>query len=85
MDMNAKDSEFKDHPADLDLLTPSPDVLAMEDGSGGQYGKLARELKNRHVAMISVPQKISLGEMVSYLPISGGHIVLAERFFDPGA
>ena len=29
--------------------------------------------------------KISLGEMVSYLPIPGGHIALAERFFDPGA
>jgi amino acid transporter len=26
---------------------------------------------------------ISLGEMVSYLPIAGGHIKLAERFVDP--
>ncbi|KIK66906.1 hypothetical protein GYMLUDRAFT_239115 [Collybiopsis luxurians FD-317 M1] len=26
----------------------------------------------------------SLGEMVAYLPISGGHIKLAERFVDPG-
>jgi hypothetical protein len=26
---------------------------------------------------------MSLGEMVSYLPIPGGHIKLAERFVDP--
>ena len=26
---------------------------------------------------------VSLGEMVSYLPIPGGHIKLAERFVDP--
>lgn len=26
---------------------------------------------------------ISLGEMVSYLPIPGGHIKLAERFVNP--
>ncbi|KAG6900150.1 hypothetical protein C0993_002079 [Termitomyces sp. T159_Od127] len=43
--------------------------------------KLVRQLKNRHVAMISV--MISLGEMVSYLPIPGGHIKLAERFVNP--
>ena len=27
---------------------------------------------------------ISLGEMIAYLPIPGGHIALAERFVDPG-
>ena len=27
--------------------------------------------------------QVSLGEMVSYLPIPGGHIKLAERFVDP--
>lgn len=27
--------------------------------------------------------QISLGEMVAYLPIPGGHIKLAERFVDP--
>lgn len=27
--------------------------------------------------------QVSLGEMVSYLPVSGGHIKLAERFVDP--
>jgi hypothetical protein len=27
--------------------------------------------------------QISLGEMISYLPIPGGHIKLAERFVDP--
>lgn len=27
--------------------------------------------------------QVSLGEMVSYLPVPGGHIKLAERFVDP--
>jgi hypothetical protein len=27
--------------------------------------------------------QISLGEMIAYLPIPGGHITLAERFVDP--
>ena len=27
--------------------------------------------------------KVSLGEMVAYLPVPGGHIKLAERFVDP--
>ena len=27
--------------------------------------------------------QISLGEMISYLPVPGGHIKLAERFVDP--
>ncbi len=26
---------------------------------------------------------VSLGEMISYLPIPGGHITMAERFVDP--
>jgi amino acid transporter len=30
----------------------------------------------------SFPQ-VSLGEMIAYLPIEGGHIKLAERFVDP--
>jgi len=82
-------------------------------------GKLVRQLKNRHVAMISIGGvigtglflgtatslsvggpvglllgyivmgtvcysiMISLGEMIAYLPIAGGHITLAERFVDP--
>ncbi|PPQ89594.1 hypothetical protein CVT25_012339 [Psilocybe cyanescens] len=81
--------------------------------------KLVRQLKNRHIAMISIGGVIgtglflgtagslanggpvglllgyttmgsicfcvmlSLGEMVAYLPIPGGHIKLAERFVDP--
>ncbi|KAL0580286.1 hypothetical protein V5O48_001703 [Marasmius crinis-equi] len=85
----------------------------------GPHTQLSRELKNRHVAMISIGGVIgtglflgtanslrdggpiglllgymvvgslcwsvmmSLGEMVSYLPIPGGHIKLAERFVDP--
>ncbi|KAK1223783.1 hypothetical protein PQX77_013307 [Marasmius sp. AFHP31] len=102
--------------------TDGSDVDAPEKGSIGQNGphtRLARELKNRHVAMISIggvigtglflgtanalrdggpiglllgymlmgslcwSVMVSLGEMVSYLPIPGGHIKLAERFVDP--
>jgi len=84
-----------------------------------QERKLVRQLKNRHIAMISIGGVIgtglflgtatalqnggpiglllgyitmgsicysvmlSLGEMVAYLPIPGGHIKLAERFVDP--
>ncbi|KAI0639339.1 amino acid permease [Trametes polyzona] len=82
-------------------------------------GTLKRQLKNRHIAMISIggvigtglflgtatslqsggpiglllgymavgsvcySVMISLGEMVAYLPLPGGHITLAERFVDP--
>ncbi|QRW12299.1 amino acid permease [Ceratobasidium sp. AG-Ba] len=91
-------------------------------GQGEDYGverKLQRQLKNRHIAMISIggvigtglflgtagalrnggpiglllgyaimgsicyAVMISLGEMIAYLPIPGGHIKLAERFVDP--
>ncbi|KAF4623545.1 hypothetical protein D9613_001967 [Agrocybe pediades] len=94
------------------LRAPSIDPVT------GQH-KLVRQLKNRHVAMISIggvigtglflgtasalrnggpvglllgylfmgticySVMISLGEMVAYLPIPGGHIKLAERFVDP--
>ncbi|KAI0274681.1 amino acid permease [Gloeopeniophorella convolvens] len=90
-----------------------------EANSGPQHQTLKRQLKNRHVAMISIggvigtglflssanalrhggpvglllgytvvgsicySVMVSLGEMVSYLPIPGGHIKLAERFVDP--
>jgi amino acid transporter len=82
-------------------------------------GRLQRQLKNRHIAMISIggvigtglflgtatalrnggpiglllgyiavgticySVMISLGEMIAYLPMPGGHIKLAERFVDP--
>jgi len=82
-------------------------------------GNLKRQLKNRHIAMISIggvigtglflgtanslrdggplglllgyltmgticfAVMVSLGEMVAFLPIAGGHIKLAERFVDP--
>ncbi|KIJ21581.1 amino acid-polyamine-Organocation superfamily protein [Paxillus involutus ATCC 200175] len=82
-------------------------------------GKLHRQLKNRHIAMISIggvigtglfvgtanslawggpvglllgyimmgtivlSVMVSLGEMIAYLPVPGGHIKLAERFVDP--
>jgi hypothetical protein len=32
---------------------------------------------------LNICSQVSLGEMVSYLPIPGGHIKLAERFVDP--
>ncbi|KAH8929967.1 amino acid permease [Atractiella rhizophila] len=82
-------------------------------------GDLHRQLKNRHIAMISIggvigtglflgsggalshggplglllgysimgticfSVMVALGEMVSHLPIAGGHITLATRFVDP--
>ncbi|KAJ7095083.1 amino acid permease [Mycena belliarum] len=96
--------------------------LVHEETPGDIYHgehKLVRQLKNRHIAMISIggvigtglflgtatalrnggpiglllgylavgsitySVMISLGEMVAYLPIPGGHIKLAERFVDP--
>ncbi|KAJ7283503.1 amino acid permease [Mycena rebaudengoi] len=102
--------------SDIETESGQPDI---EAGSPhGEY-KLRRQLKNRHVAMISIggvigtglflstanslrfggpiglllgymavgtitySVMISLGEMVAYLPIPGGHIKLAERFVDP--
>jgi amino acid transporter len=85
----------------------------------GEEVPLQRQLKNRHIAMISIggvigtglflgtagalqnggpvglllgymamgtvcyAVMISLGEMIAYLPLPGGHIKLAERFVDP--
>ncbi|KAI0704873.1 amino acid permease [Cytidiella melzeri] len=89
-------------------------------GKHAEAGQLQRQLKSRHIAMISIGGvigtglflgtanalrhggpiglllgysamgtvtycvMISLGEMIAYLPIPGGHIALAERFVDPG-
>jgi len=100
-----------------DIVTEKP--IFVESGVGPQQQTLQRQLKNRHVAMISIGGVIGtglflstanslrrggpvglllgfcfvgticysvmmcLGEMVSYLPIPGGHIKLAERFVDP--
>uniref|UniRef100_A0A0W0FY83 Putative amino acid permease n=1 Tax=Moniliophthora roreri TaxID=221103 RepID=A0A0W0FY83_MONRR len=113
--MKEKDLDYKSDPSVTLQDLESPDGLLQD----GQHVKLARELKNRHVAMISIggvigtglflgtanalrnggpiglllgymivgsicwSVMISLGEMVSYLPIPGGHIKLAERFVDP--
>ncbi|KAH0838461.1 amino acid permease [Lanmaoa asiatica] len=90
-----------------------------EYATAGQPQKLHRQLKNRHVAMISIggvigtglfvgtanslknggpvglllgyiamgsivlAVMVSLGEMIAYLPIAGGHIQLAGRFVNP--
>ncbi|KAK7061449.1 lysine-specific permease [Favolaschia claudopus] len=97
----------------------SQEHKAVEDDPYRGEKKLVRQLKNRHIAMISIggvigtglflgtasalrhggpiglllgylavgsitySVMISLGEMVAYLPIPGGHIKLAERFVDP--
>ncbi|KAJ3479841.1 hypothetical protein NLI96_g8777 [Meripilus lineatus] len=102
---------------DVDLV--SPEYQQDVESSGAQHGTLKRQLKNRHIAMISIggvigtglflgtasslqnggpiglllgytvvgticySVMVSLGEMVAYLPIPGGHIKLAERFVDP--
>ena len=47
---------------------------------GGPIGLL---LGYAVVGSITYSVMISLGEMVAYLPISGGHIALAKRFVDP--
>ncbi|KAG1715631.1 hypothetical protein ID866_1513 [Astraeus odoratus] len=93
-----------------------PSVDAAEYFSPPEHGKLHRQLKNRHIAMISIggvigtglfvgtgtalsnggplglllgyitmgtivfAVMVSLGEMVAFLPIPGGHIKLADRF-----
>ncbi|KAJ7283484.1 amino acid permease [Mycena rebaudengoi] len=48
--------------------------------NGGPIGLLLGYLA---VGTITYSVMISLGEMVAYLPIPGGHIKLAERFVDP--
>jgi hypothetical protein len=51
------------------------------------YATLARLWSSRWLLTESSPQTfatmISLGEMVSHLPLPGGHITLAQRFVDP--
>ncbi|KAG7450323.1 amino acid permease [Guyanagaster necrorhizus] len=104
-------------------IQASSDVESAHELSHGDYiggqRTLVRQLKNRHIAMISIggvigtglflgtatslmnggpvglllgyitvgticwSVMVSLGEMVAYLPIPGGHIKLAERFVDP--
>jgi amino acid permease len=44
---------------------------------------LLHRLSETFMTALSPYLQISLGEMISYLPISGGHIKLAERFVDP--
>jgi yeast amino acid transporter len=49
--------------------------------NGGPIGLL---LGYSTMGTISYCIMVSLGEMIAYLPISGGHIAFAERFVDPG-
>ncbi|KAG6911818.1 hypothetical protein DXG01_000065 [Tephrocybe rancida] len=114
------EKELSNRDADPESLKP-PYRLREENEANDHNGeaKLVRQLKNRHIAMISIggvigtglflgtatslknggpvglllgyvvmgticySVMISLGEMVAYLPIPGGHIKLAERFVDP--
>ncbi|EGN94272.1 hypothetical protein SERLA73DRAFT_96338 [Serpula lacrymans var. lacrymans S7.3] len=48
--------------------------------NGGPLGLL---LGYVFIGSISYCVMISIGEMIAYLPIAGGHIKLAERFIDP--
>ncbi|KAI0257517.1 amino acid permease [Lactifluus subvellereus] len=113
--MSARDLNNKG--SDPGIATDKVDFV--ESNAAPQHHALQRQLKNRHVAMISIggvigtglflssanslrrggpvglllgylvvgsicySVMVSLGEMVSYLPIPGGHIKLAERFVDP--
>ncbi|KAF9068022.1 amino acid permease [Rhodocollybia butyracea] len=112
MASSEKVEKLVEHGSDTESNTP-----VYKDGDPTQG--LHRQLKNRHIAMISIGGVIgtglflgtanslanggpiglllgyitvgttcwatmnSLGEMVAYLPIGGGHIKLAERFVDP--
>ncbi|KAG7450864.1 amino acid permease [Guyanagaster necrorhizus] len=99
-----------------------PDALDVESLGGNedfQYTPLQRQLKDRHIAMISLggvigtglflgtasslqtggpvglllgyvtigslcfSVMVSLGEMIAFLPLPGGHIKMAERFVGP--
>ncbi|GBE86317.1 Dicarboxylic amino acid permease [Sparassis crispa] len=106
-------------PVDPIQVDAASSDLESSEGPAPLNGGLKRQLKNRHVAMISIggvigtglflgtanalvaggpvglllgyatvgticySVMISLGEMVAYLPLPGGHIKLAERFVDP--
>ncbi|THH11555.1 hypothetical protein EW145_g585 [Phellinidium pouzarii] len=107
------------HHAKQDAASTSSSVVGGKVDGVGEPHKLKRQLKNRHIAMISIggvigtglflgtatalqqggpvglllgylivgtvcfSVMISLGEMVAYLPVPGGHIKLADRFVDP--
>lgn len=118
--------EKKDYETYGDVHVGQPDVTdgSYVDAYDGEephpgHTALKRQLKSRHIAMISIGGVIgtglflgtagalanggplglllgylavgsicycvmvSLGEVVAYLPIPGGHITLSERFVDP--
>ncbi|KAG6845971.1 hypothetical protein H0H87_011019 [Tephrocybe sp. NHM501043] len=110
------DTKEKVHTHDSDLESLKQGGNPIDEATGEV--KLVRQLKNRHIAMISIGGvigteitetideglflgtatslknggpigtsqlllHISLGEMIAYLPIPGGHIKLAERFVNP--
>ncbi|RXW18248.1 hypothetical protein EST38_g7619 [Candolleomyces aberdarensis] len=98
---------------------PGDSIQRAENGGPGTENKLKRQLKNRHIAMISIggvigtglflgtatalrnggplglllgyilmgticySVMVSLGEMIAFLPLPGGHITLARRFVNP--
>jgi len=116
--MDYHDEKSIGYPKEEGVLASDTSVEQVQ-GEYVQHNDLKRQLKNRHIAMISIggvigtglflgtatalanggplglllgysimgticySVMISLGEMVAYLPIPGGHIKLAERFVDP--
>jgi amino acid transporter len=110
----------RDYDPSNKISTGSVDAEKVDfpESDNGPHQSLQRQLKNRHIAMISIggvigtglflssanslrnggplglllgylivgsvcySVMVSLGEMISYLPIPGGHIKLAERFVD---
>ncbi|KAF5339037.1 hypothetical protein D9758_014105 [Tetrapyrgos nigripes] len=113
-------SGFKNAAASQSRIEKHSDVESIQNApyQDAEGPGLVRQLKNRHIAMISIggvigtglflgtggslqvggpiglllgytvvgsvcwSVMVSLGEMVAYLPIPGGHIKLAERFVD---
>ncbi|KAJ3545067.1 hypothetical protein NMY22_g2575 [Coprinellus aureogranulatus] len=114
-----RSDDMKEKVEQVEHVSPSDGGSLSENGGLVEDHKLVRQLKNRHIAMISIggvigtglflgtatslrnggplglllgyitvgsicyTVMISLGEMIAYLPIPGGHIALAERFVNP--
>jgi len=117
--MDYHDEKNIGYPKEEGVLSSDTSVEHVQADYEQPGSTLKRQLKNRHIAMISIggvigtglflgtatslanggplglllgytivgtvcySVMISLGEMVAYLPIPGGHIKLAERFVDP--
>jgi len=117
--MSAEDYDSKKDFEKADAHSSISATHGVRDNGQASESGLRRQLKNRHIAMISIggvigtglflgtagglqnggpvglflgyacigsicyAVMVSLGEMIAYLPLPGGHITLAERFVDP--